>query len=80
MMLLLKLSAQMRIQLPSQTLLLLYTQNDAFAEGFLCGSVYSTSRRRPSFCIRKMMFSLRGSYAEAYTAPLADAQASVYAK
>ena len=44
---------QKRIQLPSQTRRLLYTQNDVFAED---------------------------SCAEAYTAPLADAPASVYAK
>ena len=53
MMFLLKLSAQMRIQLPSQTPQLLYTQNDVFAE---------------AFCT------------DAYTLPLADAPASVYAK
>ena len=59
MMFLLKLSAQKRIHCPSQTPQHLYTQNDAFAEGFLCRSVYSTSRGCVGFCIRKMMFSLK---------------------
>ena len=71
---------QKRIQLPSQTPQHLYTQNDVFS-GDSCAEAYTLPpRRRLSICIRKMMLSLRGSYAEAYTAPLADAQASVYAK
>ena len=48
-----------RIQHLSQTPQLLYTQNDVFAEGFLCRSVYSSPRRRAGFCIRKMMFLLK---------------------
>ena len=79
MMFLLKLSAQMRTHCPSQMPQLLYTQNDAFIEGF-CMEAYTISLQTPLFLYTQNDAFAEGFCIKAYTSPLADAPVFVYAK
>ena len=58
----------------------LSAQCTCFRSKLLCRCVHIAPRRRLSICIRKMMFLLKLSAHKRIHRPLADAQASVYAK